>query len=342
MILLIGNFLSSHGLNPTAIEDLATALSNRYEIKISSDKKNPFFRLLDMAMSVVNNRKRCQLIIVDVFSTKAILFSICVILLAKMYKIPYIPVLRGGYLGKRYKKHPHIFKFFLSDARTIISPSEYLQESFQNNSFSITVVPNYIDLKKYSFKTRKKIKPHLLWVRSIHNIYNPSMAIHVLGKIRKIYPNARLCMVGPVKDNRVMEQLKILISRLDLQDHVLFSGQLSKIEWTALSNDYDIFINTTDYDNNPVTLLESMALGLPIVSTNVGGVPYLIDDNVTGLLVEAKKSEQMVGKINELISGKIDGDFITRNARQRISIMDKKEIIKKWYDIIDDAVLYIK
>jgi len=85
-----------------------------------------------------------------------------------------------------------------------------------------------------------------------------------------------------------------------------------------------------------------MALGLPIVSTNVGGVPYLIDDNVTGLLVGAKKSEQMVGKINELISGKIDGDFITRNARQRISIMDKKEIIKKWYDIIDDAVLYIK
>ena len=289
-----------------------------------------------MVISVINNRKKCQLIIIDVFSTHALTFACFIMLMSKYLKLPYIPVLRGGYLPERYKKHPHIFNFLLSDARTIISPSEYLRESFQNNSFSITVIPNYIDLEKYRFKTRKKIKPHLLWVRSIHNIYNPSMAIHVLDKIRKIYPDARLCMVGPVKDNRVMEQLKILISRLDLQDHVLFSGQLSKIEWTALSKDYDIFINTTDYDNNPVTLLESMALGLPIVSTNVGGVPYLIDDNVTGLLVGAKKSEQMVGKINELISGKIDGYQIARNAREAVSHYDKNEIIKQWCQTINE------
>ncbi len=336
MILLIGNLLSRHGLNPTAIEDLALSLSEKYTIVTASDKLNSLHRLWDMICCIVKHRKSCKLIIVDVFGTKAILFSISVILVAKIYKIPYIPVLRGGSLGERYKKHPHIFNFLLSDARTIISPSEYLQESFQNNSFSITVIPNYIDLEKYRFKTRKKIKPHLLWVRSIHNIYNPLMAVHVLYGIKKKYPDARLCMVGPVKDNRVMEQLKILISRLDLQDHVLFSGQLSKIEWTALSKDYDIFINTTDYDNNPVTLLESMALGLPIVSTNVGGVPYLIDDNVTGLLVEAKKSEQMVEKINELISGKIDGYQIARNAREAVSHYDKNEIIKQWCQTINE------
>ena len=335
MILLIGNFLSKHGLNPTAIEDLATALSNRYEIKISSDKKNPFFRLLDMAMSVVNNRKRCQLIIVDVFSTYALTFSCLVILLAKIYKIPYIPVLRGGYLPERYRKYPPIFIYLFSNASTIICPSKYLKRCFDDKNYTIKVIPNYIDLKMYSFKIRKQIKPQILWVRSIHNIYNPLMAVHVLYGIKKKYPDARLCMVGPVKDNRVMEQLKILISRLDLQDHVLFSGQLSKIEWTALSKDYDIFINTTDYDNNPVTLLESMALGLPIVSTNVGGVPYLIDDKVTGLLVEAKKSEQMVEKINELISGKIDGYQIARNAREKVSHYDKSQIIKQWCQTIN-------
>ena len=336
MILLIGNFLSSHGLNPTAIEDLATALSNRYEIKISSDKKNPFFRLLDMAMSVVNNRKRCQLIIVDVFSTYALTFSCLVIFLAKLFNIPYIPVLRGGYLSERYRKYPSIFIFLFSNASTIICPSKYLKRCFDDKNYTIKVIPNYIDLKMYSFKIRKQIKPQILWVRSIHNIYNPLMAVHVLDGIKKKYPDARLCMVGPVKDNRVMKQLKILISRLDLQDHVLFSGQLSKIEWTALSKDYDIFINTTDYDNNPVTLLESMALGLPIVSTNVGGVPYLIDDKVTGLLVEAKKSEQMVEKINELISGKIDGYQIARNAREAVSHYDKNEIIKQWCQTINE------
>jgi len=335
MILLIGNFLSKHGLNPTAIEDLATALSNRYEIKTSSDKKKPFFRLLDMVMSVINNRKKCQLIIIDVFSTYALIFACLVILLAKLFNIPYIPVLRGGYLPGRYKKYPRIFIFLLSDARTIISPSEYLQKSFQNNSFSITVIPNYIDLEKYSFKIRNKIKPQIFWVRSIHNIYNPEMAIHVLDKIRKIYPDAQLCMVGPVKDNRVMEQLKILISRLDLQDHVSFSGQLSKIEWMALSKDYDIFINTTDYDNTPITLLEAMALGLPIVSTNVGGVPFLINDGVTGILVEPDDSDQMTNKMIEIISGKIDGYQIAKNARKEVSHYDKSQIIKQWCQTIN-------
>jgi len=339
MILLIGNFLSKHGLNPTAIENLATALSSRYEIKTSSDKKKPFFRLLDMVMSMINNRKGCQLIIIDVFSTHALIFSGVIMLMSKYLKLPYIPVLRGGYLPERYKKHPHIFNFLLSDASTIISPSEYLQEYFQNNGFSITVIPNYIDLKKYSFKTRKKINPHLLWVRSIHNIYNPSMAIHVLGKIRKIYPDARLCMVGPVKDNRVMEQLKILISRLNLQNHVSFSGQLSKREWAELSEKYDIFINTTNYDNTPITLLEAMALGLPIISTNVGGVPFLINDGVTGVLVKPDDSDQMANKMIEIISGKIDGFRIANNARKAVTAFNRLNIIPKWYAIIDKYMI---
>jgi len=335
MILLIGNFLSKHSLNPTAIEDLATALSDRYEIKTSSDKKNSVFRLLDMVVSVINNRKRCQLIIIDVFSTYAFIFSCLVILLAKLFNIPYIPVLRGGNLPDRYTKHPHVFNFLFSDARTIICPSEYLQESFKNNSFSITVIPNYIDLEKYSFKTRKKFNPHLLWVRSIHSIYNPLMAIHVLEEIRKKYSDAKLCMIGPVKNNRVMGQLKNIINRLDLKDHVSFSGQLSKTEWTSISKNYDIFINTTDYDNNPVTLLEAMALGMPIISTDVGGVPYLIVDGVTGLLVEAKKSREMAEKVDELISGKINGYQITRNARDTVSQYDKNEIIKRWCQTIN-------
>jgi len=336
MILFIGNFLTKHGLNPTSIEDLAIVLSERYEVKTSSDKKSSLLRLLDMAKCVISNRMGCKLIIVDVFSTRALVFSCLVILLAKWFKIPYVPVLSGGNLPERFKKHPIIFNFLFSEASRIISPSKYLQASSQHINSPITVIPNYIDVKKYSFKIRQEIKPNLLWVRAIHSIYNPLMAIHVLDQIRKIYPNALLCMVGPVKDNKIMEELNDMMSRLNLENHVTFTGQLSKKQWIELSANYDIFINTTNYDNTPITLLEAMALGLPIVSTNVGGVPYLIDDNVTGLLVEVKKSAQMVGKINELISGKIDGYQIARNAREAVSHYDKNEIIKQWCQTINE------
>jgi len=336
MILLIGNFLSKHGLNPTAIEDLAIVLSERYEVKTSSDKNSSLLRLLNMAKCVISNRMGCKLIIVDVFSTRAWVFSCLVILLAKWFKISYVPVLRGGNLPERFKKHPIFFNFLFSEAKKIISPSKYLQASSQYINSPITVIPNYIDVKKYSFKIRQEIKPNLLWVRAIHSIYNPSMAIHVLDQIRKIYPNALLCMVGPIKDNKIMEELNEMMSRLNLKNHVTFTGHLSKKQWIELSANYDIFINTTNYDNTPITLLEAMALGLPIVSTNVGGVPYLIDDNVTGLLVEAKKSEQMVEKINKLISGKIDGYQIVKNAREAVSHYDKNEIIKQWCQTINE------
>jgi len=336
MVLLIGNFLSGHGANPTAIEDLAINLSSRYEIKTSSSKKNSLFRLIDMAYSVLSNRRHCNLIIVDVFSTNAFIFSSLIVLIAKFFTIPYVPVFRGGNLPERYKKHPDIFKFLFSDARIIICPSNYLQEFFKDTDFPITIIPNYIDLNKYNFKKRKNIKPQLLWVRSIHKIYNPSMAIYVLDKIRKLYSDAQLCMVGPVKDNKTMEKLTKMIAMLNLQDHVTFSGQLSKKDWTALSEDYDIFINTTDYDNNPITLLEAMALGMPIVSTNVGGLPYLINDNVTGLLVAPNDSDQMSGKIIQLISGEIDGKHISKNARIQISEYDKKYILSKWDSVLSE------
>ena len=146
-------------------------------------------------------------------------------------------------------------------------------------------------------------------------------------------------MVGPVKDKIIMKKISKIICKLSLQDHVIFSGKLSKIEWAKLSEKYDIFINTTDYDNTPITLLEAMALGLPIVSTNVGGVPFLINDCVTGILVEPDDSDQMANKIIGIISGKIDGFRIANNARKAVTEFNKLNIIPKWYSIIDKYMI---
>jgi len=334
MILLIGNFLSKHGLNPTAIEDLAIVLSERYEVKTSSDKNSSLLRLLNMAKCVISNRMGCKLIIVDVFSTRALVFSCLVILLAKWFKIPYVPVLRGGNLPERFKKHPISFNFLFSEARSIISPSKYLQRCFHNKNLPITIIPNYIDLKNYSFKIRQEIKPNLLWVRSIHSIYNPSMAIHVLDRICKIYPNARLCLVGPIKDDKLMKELKILVATLHLKKHITFSGRMSKVEWTKLADNYDIFINTTNYDNHPVSIIEAMALGLPVISTNVGGINDLIQDEQNGLLVDKADIMAMAEKIKCLINGEIDAQRISINARKLVEKFDSSIIIKKWEDII--------
>ena len=60
---------------------------------------------------------------------------------------------------------------------------------------------------------------------------------------------------------------------------------MKKSSWINLSKDCDIFINTTNYDNMPISVIEAMALGLPIVSTNAGGLKYFHDDGEDALLV---------------------------------------------------------
>ena len=166
-----------------------------------------------------------------------------------------------------------------------------------------------------------------MWVRSIHAIYNPLMAIKVLNEVLKFSSNAELCMVGPIKDNTI-ELINELIFKWNLQEKVTLTGKLEKKEWIKLSEEYDIFINTSNFDNLPVSLMEAMALGLPIITTNVGGIPFLINHNSTGILVNQNDSDEIVVAVTDLITQKINGFNLITNARNEILNYEKKNIIK--------------
>ena len=85
--------------------------------------------------------------------------------------------------------------------------------------------------------------------------------------------DATLAMIGPDVDGS-LTKVKDLARKKNLD--VNFTGKLSKPEWINYSKDFNVFINTTNFDNTPVSVIEAMALGLPVVSTNVGGMPFLI------------------------------------------------------------------
>ena len=336
MILLVGNFLSKHGFNPTAIEDLNSCLSTNYEVKNASDKKNPFFRLVDIIFLILNNHSKSKILIVDVFSTKAILFSWIAIILGKICHIPYVPVLRGGDLAKKHSRNLVYFNYFLKKSKNVICPSAYLAKNFLQINNSIKIIPNYIDVKKIIFTVRNSYRPSLLWVRSIHQIYNPEMAIHVLNKLRIQYPESTLCMVGPNKDNTHLI-LENLINKYHLNSQISFVGKLSKDEWYKLSENFDIFINTTNIDNYPVSVLEAMALGLPVISTNVGGMSELIDNNKTGFLIDKGDVNAMVNLIEKIVENSLVGNKIATNARKHAELHDKNVILPKWHELINES-----
>ena len=153
----------------------------------------------------------------------------------------------------------------------------------------------------------------------------------MLEELLKEYPDAELCMVGPEKDESYKECFNYAEKN---KLPVKFTGKLTKPEWTALSKDYDIFLNTTNVDNTPVSLIEAMALGFPIISTNVGGIPYLIKDQKTGLLVPAKNKSAMVDAISTLLKNQNLAESLSQNARNQSEKFDWEIVKKEWKEVL--------
>lgn len=331
-LLYIGNKLNKHGFNTTTIETLSKNLIQEgFKVKSVSSKKNFFLRFFHMC-GVTLFTSEANYILIDTYSTKAFWYAFFCSQIARVRNIKYIPILHGGDLPNRLQKNPYLCKLIFKNAYKNVAPSGYLKHEFEKSGFqNVILIPNTIEITHYNFKERSHFQPKLLWVRAFAKIYNPEMAIQVFSEIQKQFPTAQLTMVGPDKDGSLIETKKFAES-LHLQ--VNFTGKLSKEEWTNLAEAYDIFINTTHFDNTPVSVMEGMALGLPVVSTNVGGIPYMLTSNENALLVNDNQAEEMVNAIESLLIDNKLAKKLTLNARQLVCTMDWQVVKQKWKEIL--------
>ncbi len=337
MILYFGNKLSNHGFTPTMIELLLPDLEKRYTIVSASDKIIPFLRILDMIWVFFRNIHNTKLIFIDTYSTKAFYYTYILAVMSLIFSKPYCPILHGGGLPYRITSSPRLSRFIFGRSFINISPSIYLKQIFEREGFKIHHIPNFIEISIYPMIIRKKFRPRLLWVRAFHKIYNPMLAINVLKKLLNKWNETELCMIGPDKDGSLKSVIK-LIEQMGIRDNVSIVGKLEKKDWIKLSRNYDIFLNTSNFDNQPVSVMEAMALGLPIVTTNVGGIPFLINHNSTGILVNPNNSDAIVIAIDDLITGKINGFNLTANARNEVLNFDKSKVIAQWFTFIDNTI----
>jgi glycosyltransferase involved in cell wall biosynthesis len=332
-LLYIGNELELRGGAPTSIDSLTPLLKKEgFEVKTSSAKENQLLRLSEMMISIIRNKSWADVVLIDTYSTRNFWYALLTAELCNKLNLDYILLLHGGGLPGRLKNTPKLSASLFKKAKLNIAPSRYLFKEFQQAGFkNIEYIPNSIFLKDYSFKIRNVIKPKLLWVRAFAKIYNPILAIKVLEELLKEYPKAELCMVGPEKDESFKECFKYAESN---KLPVKFTGKLTKQEWIDLSKEYDIFLNTTNVDNTPVSLIEAMALGFPIISTNVGGIPYLIKDQKTGLLVPAKNKSAMVHAIGTLLKNQNLAESLSQNARNQSEKFDWEIVKNEWKEVL--------
>ena len=332
-LLYIGNKLSSKGKTQTSIETLGKLLETEgFIVNTASSKSNKLLRLLDMMFSVLKYRKQADYVLIDTYSTSNFYYAYIVSQLCRLLKLGYIPILRGGNLPSRLEKSPVLSKAIFKNAYINVAPSLYMKSNFEDLGYgNVVCIPNSIALKNYHFKERTFSKVSLLWVRSFSKIYNPLLAIKVLKALKDENIDAELCMVGPDVDGS-MQKARLLAEELDVD--VNFTDKLSKQDWITLSESYNIFINTTNFDNMPVSVIEAMALGLPVISTNVGGMPFLIEHNKTGVLVTPNSEEAFVKSIKELLDSPDKTKEIERLARKQAALFDWEIIKYQWIKVL--------
>lgn len=335
-ILYIGNDLRVDSFTATYISFLSKMLRReKYKVKTASAKNNKVIRLSEMLWLIIKNHSRTDIVLIDTYGATNFYYAYLVARLCQIYNLPYIPILHGGNLPDRLDKNPNFSSCIFKNAYVNIAPSNFLKQEFESRSFDrLKLIPNSIDLQNYPYKERSTFRPKLLWVRRFQQRYNPKMAIKVLELLSMEYDDAELCMVGPEKDG-CMQECKRLVKKKNL--NVRFTGKLKKKAWAELSKEYDFFINSTTIDNTPISVIESMSLGLPIISTNVGGMPVLIDHLQDGVLVDSGDSEKMYSEIKNIIENPSIGQALALNARKKAESFGWKNVRKNWLEVINNV-----
>ncbi len=252
-----------------------------------------------MIQTVFLNRKHTDILILQVFGQRGFIQEDLISWMAYKLNIPVIMVLRGGRIPEFCQKYPGWVRSVFNRAKAIVTPSNYIKRNISWMGYDIDVIPNVLDLSGYPFQPRQNLKPNLLWMRAFYWFYGPEMAVKVLHELKKEYHDAHLTMAGP--DRGLLEKTRKLAQEFNLIDSVNFPGFLNHPKKIQISQSNDIYINTNVVDNMPVSVIEMAALGLPVVATNVGGMPDMLTNEHNGLLVPSDDPVSMAAAIDRLI-----------------------------------------
>lgn len=333
-LLLIGNFLSSSLGTRFVSEDLASRLeAGGWNVQTTSTKRPRLRRLLDFVATPWRLRATYDVANVEVYSGLSFLWAEAACAVLRAAGKPYVLTLHGGNLPAFARKWPKRVEMLLKPATAVAAPSRFLLEQLRSFRDDVHLIPNAIELADFEFRERRQPAPRLVWLRAFHSIYNPTLAPAVLARVAAVYPDAQLMMVGSDKGDGSFQATCATAERLGVSDRMQFPGSIPKSDVPSRLQEGDIFINTTNVDNTPVSVLEAMACGLCVVSTSVGGIPYMLRDGVDSLLVPPDDADAMAGAVCALLSDPALAARISRAGRTMVEDLDWEPVLARWKEL---------
>jgi L-malate glycosyltransferase len=276
--------------------------------------------------------------IIHIFSASYSSFNISTlpaVLIGKLFNKRIIINYHSGEAQGHLEKSKRFIKKVFRNVERVVVPSMYLKDIFGNYGIKVDVVHNIVETQNFPFLKRDLFKPTFIIARNLEKIYNIECAIKAFKLIQNHFKFAQLTIAG---DGKEREYLKKLVVHLGI-NNVEFVGQIEQNEISKYYREVDFMLNSSNIDNMPMSILEAFSSGIPIISTNAGGIGYMISNWNTGITVPLDDYKAMAEAALIVLKD--------QNLAQKISASAKAEVekyyswnenLKKWIAIYNQGV----
>ncbi|MBX6392703.1 MAG: glycosyltransferase family 4 protein [Burkholderiales bacterium] len=260
--------------------------------------------------------------------------------IARLRGTPVIVNYRGGGAGAFLRAQAAWVRPTLRLANCVAVPSGFLHNVFARYGIRTEIVPNIVDLARFHPAARMpgaaRGGPHFIVTRNLEPLYDIGTALEAFAILRRELPQARLTVAGSGPE---LASLQRRCKELGIEDAVRFSGRLDPDAMAALYREADVMLNPSRVDNMPNALLEAFASGVPVVSTDVGGIPYFAEDGKTALLVPPGDPRAMADAALRLVRDPLLAAALRANALWAASAYAWPSVQARLFEIYANAAL---
>jgi len=278
--------------------------------------------------------------VVHIFSASYFSFVIAptpAILIAKLYGKPVLLNYHSGEAEDHLTRWRRTAIPTLRLADRIVVPSGYLVDVFRKFGLEAKAIFNNVDLSSFRFRHRKPLGAVLLSNRNLEKHYNVACSLRAFALIQKHIPSAKMIVAGSGKESA---SLKRLASELNLKN-IEFVGAMPPERMPALYDRADIFINASDVDNMPLSIIEAFACGLLVVTTDAGGIPYIVEHERNGLIPSRNDPESLARNCIALLEDGGLNERLTNTARNDCRKYTWAEVRNEWIEMYADLAGYV-
>lgn len=243
--------------------------------------------------------------------------------------VPIVINYRGGEAETFFSRAWRLVRPTVVKADLVVVPSSFLEAIFARREIKTKIVPNIIDLQYfYPSEVQHDRGLHLLVARNLEPIYGIATALKAFSLLKKDFPSAKLSVAG---SGPLRLELENLANSLGIAESVIFTGRLDNLQMAGLYRRVDLLLNPSLADNMPISLLEALACGVPIVSTNIGGIPCLVEEGQTALLVDPDDAEAMAKAATRILRDPVLAASLRVNGLALVQNYAWQKVREQWF-----------